>query len=290
MCSNCGNKAGMWDDLEEDLNFAAAPKTSAKVEETFPCISCSGTGKWVGGSAWNPTVRECFSCGGSGRRKMTAAEQANRKRGAQKAKHTAANNLRKNQEALRENEGELLNAIREMTEWNDFAKSLMDQFNERGKWSENQIAAAKRMVEKVRVTREAKRAERQANLPDVGSMTKIKDLFDKALERGLNKRALIFAGPDGEKIKLTPAKAPRTEIWVKMDGEFIGGIKDGKWNSRIAAPWVAELLTAVAKDPTGQARLFGQKTGICCCCGRELTDPISVEAGIGPICAEKWGL
>lgn len=29
--------------------------------------------------------------------------------------------------------------------------------------------------------------------------------------------------------------------------------------------------------------------GKCCCCGRALTDPLSIELGIGPICREKGG-
>ncbi|WP_345486062.1 DUF6011 domain-containing protein, partial [Planotetraspora phitsanulokensis] len=29
---------------------------------------------------------------------------------------------------------------------------------------------------------------------------------------------------------------------------------------------------------------FGQEYGICCCCFRLLTDPVSVKDGIGPVC------
>jgi hypothetical protein len=34
---------------------------------------------------------------------------------------------------------------------------------------------------------------------------------------------------------------------------------------------------------------YGRATGNCSCCGRELTDPASIAAGIGPVCAEKYG-
>lgn len=33
----------------------------------------------------------------------------------------------------------------------------------------------------------------------------------------------------------------------------------------------------------------GVKTGICCCCGRLLTNETSVSLGIGPICRANWG-
>lgn len=38
-----------------------------------------------------------------------------------------------------------------------------------------------------------------------------------------------------------------------------------------------------------QVMEFGVLTGNCCVCGAELTDPVSVARGIGPICLEKGG-
>lgn len=37
-----------------------------------------------------------------------------------------------------------------------------------------------------------------------------------------------------------------------------------------------------------QAVAFGHETGICAMCSLELTDPESVEAGIGPVCEARW--
>lgn len=37
-----------------------------------------------------------------------------------------------------------------------------------------------------------------------------------------------------------------------------------------------------------EAKQFGAMTGMCCHCGRTLTDPKSVYAGIGPICAQRY--
>lgn len=33
---------------------------------------------------------------------------------------------------------------------------------------------------------------------------------------------------------------------------------------------------------------YGRRTGVCGCCGRTLTDPKSIAAGIGPICASRY--
>jgi hypothetical protein len=37
-------------------------------------------------------------------------------------------------------------------------------------------------------------------------------------------------------------------------------------------------------------KLSAQRTSHCGCCGKSLTDPNSIAAGIGPICADKWGV
>jgi hypothetical protein len=47
---------------------------------------------------------------------------------------------------------------------------------------------------------------------------------------------------------------------------------------------LAPLLEAVAQNPEKAARDYGRETGACSCCGRELSDPVSVFGGIGPIC------
>jgi len=51
-----------------------------------------------------------------------------------------------------------------------------------------------------------------------------------------------------------------------------------------------EALKAIAANPKEMAVKYGRITSSCSCCGRELTDPNSIAAGIGPICANKWNL
>jgi len=50
--------------------------------------------------------------------------------------------------------------------------------------------------------------------------------------------------------------------------------------------WALSLIAKSKSLPTGYAI---QHQGKCCCCGKPLTTPESVTAGIGPICAEKNG-
>lgn len=55
------------------------------------------------------------------------------------------------------------------------------------------------------------------------------------------------------------------------------------------APGKIYKITATDKLTAEQAKRFGKKTGHCVCCGRLLTVKASVEAGIGPVCQEKYG-
>lgn len=50
---------------------------------------------------------------------------------------------------------------------------------------------------------------------------------------------------------------------------------------------LAEVLAPISADPVAAALAYGQETGECACCGRELSDPVSVYGGIGPICLER---
>jgi hypothetical protein len=47
-------------------------------------------------------------------------------------------------------------------------------------------------------------------------------------------------------------------------------------------------LNLIEADPLGEAKRYGKLSGTCCVCSRMLTDPASIDAGIGPICASKF--
>lgn len=48
-----------------------------------------------------------------------------------------------------------------------------------------------------------------------------------------------------------------------------------------------EELKRLATNPIETIQQVGIETGICCLCGRELTDPESIARGVGSICASK---
>ena len=46
-------------------------------------------------------------------------------------------------------------------------------------------------------------------------------------------------------------------------------------------------LSADNRMTLAEAQQAGHEFGICCVCGAELSDPVSVERGIGPICVQR---
>lgn len=54
------------------------------------------------------------------------------------------------------------------------------------------------------------------------------------------------------------------------------------------APGVVTRLDPSRKLRMEEAQAWGRKTGTCCNCYAKLTDPVSVERGLGPICAARF--
>lgn len=50
-----------------------------------------------------------------------------------------------------------------------------------------------------------------------------------------------------------------------------------------------KILIAIAKDVKASAIRYGRELGVCSQCGRTLTNPDSIEAGIGPVCLSRLG-
>lgn len=160
----------------------------------------------------------------------------------------------------------------------NFAASLLKSLNQWGSLSEKQIAAVQRIID----------ADKNKVVID---LTRIHGLFDSAKTNGAKKPVIRI---DGLKLSLAPLSGKNAGcIYVKDNhGEYLGKItEEGKFFGMRSAPADTEKrLVELAKDPRGAMVKFGQITGQCSCCGRELTNKASIELGIGPICAEKFGV
>lgn len=297
----------MSDDLFSDLD--TNPATSMKVTgltpeqmrerasivnggetgyEQIKCPKCGGRGSKTYGYV-NIRSYPCKMCHATGKvtaRRIKAVEAA------KKGRETAEQNLRvRRQDFAQAHEAEI-SFIARNSEWSDFYRSLHDQFQERGSLSDNQLASIRRGMEKM-AAREAERAAekvaRVENAPTI-DVSAIEALFASAKSNGLKKPK--FRALDGIAISAAPANGRNAgALYVKANDEYAGKIVAGRFMALRSTPeTVLPRLLEIAADPLGTAKLYGQRTGNCCCCGRELTKHASIDAGIGPICASKWGL
>lgn len=54
------------------------------------------------------------------------------------------------------------------------------------------------------------------------------------------------------------------------------------------APGIVTKLTNANRMTLDEAKEFGALYGNCCACGRDLTNELSIELGIGPVCRSKF--
>jgi len=176
----------------------------------------------------------------------------------------------------------LIEALKELTSWNSFAASLVEQYNKRGSLSEKQVGAAVAMLMKIA----ARKTERD-NAPEL-DLSNIISMFSKAHEAIKTPK---FRYEDLVISRASDNGANAGALYVKVDGEYAGKVKEGKWfGIRTAPEGIINKLQEIAANPLESAVAYGRKTGNCACCGRELTRHDSIERGIGPICAERFGL
>ena len=87
-----------------------------------------------------------------------------------------------------------------------------------------------------------------------------------------------------------------TLCWVTFKGVCVGKLENatctlfGKrtYAAGTTVETLRELIRELEANPLEAAKKYGKLSGRCCSCGRDLTDPASIEAGIGPICAGKF--
>lgn len=278
-------------DLDQKELNAASP-ASAAARKTFPCQSCAGTGLWRGYRT-RQTETKCFPCNGRGFHFKPHFE-ALKDKAAAKAKRTANRCARRQdiKDALEAREPGLFRFMVDNQDWCGIFFDMIQLLNDGKAMSENQHNACIRIRDKTLLARAEKDAARKAEAEarsTVVDLNPIHAMFAKASEAGLKKLVYRANG-----LVLSPAKAHSANaggIYVKTKGgEYLGKVMGQKFMATRECTEVhKEALNAVAADPAGEAVRYGKETGECSCCGRELTNPTSIAAGIGPVCASKWG-
>jgi len=107
-----------------------------------------------------------------------------------------------------------------------------------------------------------------------------------------------FAVPDGDtRLKLCirhKGKQSYLHGWIFVDDGAAYGSRQtyGKQAPEAGSTYtgkVQDALREIMKDPLAAQVAYGKLTGSCGHCGKILEDPKSIAAGIGPVCAAKYG-
>lgn len=167
---------------------------------------------------------------------------------------------------------------------NNFATSLMSGLQRYGSLTQNQLAAVTRALEQA-----ATETRQQAEAPAI-DVSRMVAAFQAAANAGLRNPKLRIAEFTFKLAGQTARHPGSIYVMGQGAGNYLGRVTNGKLIvSRSCTQEQQEGILRCAIDPREAARLHGLRTGTCSCCGRTLTDPVSVANGIGPICESRFG-
>ena len=92
----------------------------------------------------------------------------------------------------------------------------------------------------------------------------------------------------GTESSLKLAKASATRVKANRAGTSVYAMELIGMQWEYAGREPLGLCTAASRMTLEQAIAYGHATGNCVVCGAPLSDPKSVERGIGPVCAKKF--
>jgi len=262
-----------------DPDSPNAPKPKFEGER-HACEKCDGSGVVTWGYRYVRTGK-CFKCNGSGFFKTSPAAR-------REARIRRANNKVRKADKWFAAHPEITAWMLQSAPTFDFAQSLHDAVVQYGSLTDGQLAAAEKCVAKVARFKAERDAPRTADTQVTWAATLI-GAFDTARATGLKRLRLIIGD-----LTFSPAAPGSTNpgcLYVKDGAQYLGKITPagGFFKVRECTPEHVAELESIGADPLAAALLHGQQTGQCSCCGRELTNPDSIERGIGPICAARWG-
>lgn len=258
------------------------------------CAKCGGTGIYRGFSTYGS---QCFSCSGKGFHVYhTSPEQRAKARA-----NRAASKDRKIQQNIEAFEADHPDFKDWWTDTNfEFALDLRQKLGKFGSLTKAQIDAARRAMARLAEIKAAQAQERlNTKTLDVSH---IRTAFAKARESGIRRPKMrLLSGERSYTVEFRDRQPDK--LYVKNQGDVVGWInEESKFvpfkrdtmfahefanNTEIAQQMRAEIESACS-DPEQAAKAYGQRFGACSICGRELTDPVSIERNIGPICESKF--
>lgn len=284
-------------DVHKDLNRA----TVARFEEK--CKACNGTGvftSWAG-----RTVGPCFKCKGKGVRYFRTSPEV---RAEQKRRRIEKQNEERRVraeagEAWLEANPDVAAYLKEEAEknnqWSQFPRDMLAAIETYGALTEKQEAAVRKGMARKATWAEknaAEKKEREARTADAElDLSGLLSAFASAVASGLKAPKLVVGN-----LLISRAKDHSRNpgyLYVNTNGDYEDRVYLGKispagefFAGRDCTDEIFNDVKKLSGDVLKAAQAHGALTGRCSCCNRELTNELSVELGIGPICRAKWGL
>jgi hypothetical protein len=264
-----------------------APASYTPRDFTEACTKCRDTGRYG-------RFGQCFACKGAGKHTFKTSAETRAKARASSADRKARSEQESVDTFARDNAA-VWAWLSANAERSAFAGNLIAGIRRFGSLTDGQRGAVERAIEKD-AARKVEAAARVAGAPvaDAAGVDRLKAAFDHAARvaaekgRGLRGTRITIGG-----MVISPAGAASKNpgaLYVKASGEYIGKVADGRFfATRECAPDQQTRVLAFIADPKAAAIAYGQETGVCCVCNSPLTNKVSIEAGIGPVCATKMG-
>lgn len=277
------NLADMPDDLEFNAN---APLTTPNPAQRFvkvyssPCKRCAGSGRFH--SAYGRPLGQCFVCKGVGQEYFKTPVEV-REKARDQAAARKERSEQGNLDAFQATNAAEFEWMLASAATFEFAASMLDAVRKYGSLTDRQLAAVRKCVESRRV-RTVERDQRVASAPVVDT-TALQAAFDTAATRGLRSPKITLAT-----MQIKPARQHPGVLYVTEQGQYLGKVMGGRF-LRVSecTEENAQRVASLINDPKGAAEAYGKETGVCCICSKTLTNPESIERGIGPICAGNMG-
>ena len=166
---------------------------------------------------------------------------------------------------------------------NTFAGSLHQSLHKWGRLTDRQLLAVMGAIARATIA-----ADKAQNAPTL-SVEPIEVAFSKASAAGIARPKLRLGEFVFSPAPLT-GKNPNA-IYVKhSDGTYLGKVAGSRlFTVAAVSPEVEREIVAVAADPLNAAIAYGKRYGKCAVCARTLTDPESIDRGVGAVCAANYG-
>lgn len=178
-----------------------------------------------------------------------------------------------------------------------FPIDLQNSLDRYGTLTDGQVAAVRKCM-----ARDAERAQERVAKADTApavDATALQQAFDKAStkaarpgQRGVWLKPLKLRA--GEVDVVFSVAGPNSKnpgaIYAKRGEAYLGKIQSGKWfAARECTDADTAAIAEACADPAKAAVAYGKAWSVCAVCGRTLLNDGSIERGIGPICAERFG-